>query len=140
MEYYCGKLFARSQIAGLWGVNVKLYQIVFWSGCTTLYFGQQFCQSLYTLISSVYKSYSWSISTPALIRFLNICQSNGYEMMCLCDFNLHFFVNEFEHLFMFMNCFPFVKCLVISFTHFSLGLSFETNKLVTPILCWLYAL
>lgn len=42
-----GKLSARSEIAGSWGMSVQLYQIVFWSGCTTLYSGQQFWRFIY---------------------------------------------------------------------------------------------
>lgn len=33
---------------GVWMFNfTKWYQIVFWSGCTSLYFGKQFCQFIY---------------------------------------------------------------------------------------------
>lgn len=118
---------------GVWMFNfTKWYQIVFWSGCTSLYFGKQFCQFIYFDLQCVRVIVDlYSLQHLLLLDFLILIIRwvwNGVH----CGFNLYFLiVNEFEHLFICLwTICPFCsqkKYLVISFTHFSVGVSFKTN-------------
>lgn len=87
LEYHCGKLFARSGIAGFWGMNVQLYKMI--PNCFLKWLYRlilwQAVLSICILWLAVCKSYSWSVFSAILITFrlLNIYQSDGYEMVCI---------------------------------------------------------
>lgn len=108
---------------GSWILDLtRWYQIVFWSGCTTLCFGQQFVK-LYILCLAMCKSSNGSISSATLviISLLNICQSNGMKwcniVVLIC---ISLIVDEFS-FHVYKPLFSFCEILGIFFTHFLLG-------------------
>lgn len=89
-------------------MNVQLYQMVFWSDCTTLYFGQQFCQFIYfdkQCIRVIAESYLLQHVSSDILIFANQMDMKECVIVILICISLLMSLNIFSDVYeLFLFC------------------------------------